>query len=541
MNATLLLVHLLGTVALMLWGMRMVRTGVERAAGARLGTLMGRWLKRRMAAFLAGIGLTLALQSATATSVLATGLATRGAVTTTAALAVVLGADVGTTLVALVLSFDLSLLAPLLIAVGFLVHGAATQSLMRQLARATLGLGVVLLSLQLLRSHTAGLGESDVLLVVLGALADEPVLAVLVYALVTWLFHSSLAAVLLAASLAAAGLAGPALAMLLVLGANLGGALPVLGATAGLPGHSRRVPMGNIGFRLVGVILALPWVPVLSGLMSSLQLSPALTVMTTHLAFNLCLAVVFLPLCGRVARILERRWPVEGRCEEQQGAARLLDKRLIRDIDAALSAAARETVRLGDLVQDMYRDVIGALCGNDRTLAKEIAARDDAVDRLHREIKLFVTSASRDEMNEQQSRRSAQILTFVTDLEHIADIIESIAGHARRKAVRGLEFSAEGARDLQEFHDRVMHSMHTAFDVFMSGDPAQAQRLIDEKRGVGRAERELERAHLRRLREGRTESIDTSAFHLDVLRDLKRIHSHLVAVAYATITVPEES
>ncbi len=524
----------------MLWGMRMVRTGIERAAGARLGTALGRWLRRRIVAFMTGVGLTLALQSATATSVLATGLATRGVVSTAAALAVVLGADVGTTLVSLVLTFDLSLLAPLLIAAGFLVHGSAHQSTIRQLARAMLGLGVVLLSLQLLRTHTSDLGNSEVLPVVLASLADEPVIAVLVYALLTWLLHSSLAAVLLAASLAAGGLVDPTLGLMLVLGANLGGALPALGATAGQPAHSRRVPMGNIGFRCVGVVLALPWVGSCADYLGRFGLAPDLAVVFAHIGFNLAIAALALPLCGVIARLLERRWPIDGRREEQLGAARLLDQRLVHDIDAALSAAARETIRLGDLVQDMYRDVIDALCRNDRVLAKDIAARDDAVDRLHREIKLFVTTATRDEMNEQQSRRAAQILTFVTDLENIADIVESIAGHARRKAVRGLRFSAEGSGDLEGFHARVMHSMHAAFDVFMSGDPGQARRLIDEKRGVGRAERELERAHLRRLREGLVESIETSSFHQDVLRDLKRIHSHLVAVAYATIASADD-
>ncbi len=534
MSATLLLVHIIGTVALLLWGMRMVRTGVERALGPRLRVLLKQWLRRRFVALFSGVMITLAMQSSTATALLVNGFVMRGAVATSAALALVLGADIGTTLVAAVLSFDLSWLAPLLIGVGFIVHSSTTQGGIKQGARVTMGLGVVLLALQLLRGYTGELTESDVLPIVLRALSDEPVIAVVVFALVTWLLHSSLAAVLFTISLAAAGVIDLDMAIILVLGANLGAGLPAWSATAGQGPPARRVPLGNLMFRAIGVVVMLPFVDLLVAHVEPLGIDSATLTVGAHIAFNTIIAAVFLPFLGPVAAMLDKRLPVDARDQQEAGGSRLLEQNYT-DMDTALSVAARETIRLCDLVEDMYRDLITALCENDRGLAKDIAARDDRVDRLHREIKLFVTRATRDEMTEEQSRRATQILTFVTDLEHIADIVESSAGHARRKAVRGLHFSDAGMADLRHMHENVLKTMHTAFDVFMSGDVETAARLIEEKRTVGRMERALERSHLHRLRDGLTESIETSAFHQDVLRDLKRVHSHLVSVAYAIV------
>ncbi len=535
MSATLLLVHIIGTVALLLWGMRMVRTGVERALGARLRVYLGRWLKRRLVALGSGIMITLAMQSSTATALLVNGFVLRGAVATSAALALILGADIGTTLVAAVLSFDLSWLAPMFIGAGFIVHSTTERAGAKQAARVTMGLGVVLLALQLLRGYTGELTDSHVLPIVLRSLSDEPVIAVTVFALVTWLLHSSLAAVLFTVSLAAAGVIDTRMALILVLGANLGAGLPAWSATAGQGAPARRVPVGNLLFRFAGVVALLPFVDLAVTRLEPLALDAATLTVGAHVAFNLFIAAVFLPFLGPVARMLDRRLPVDTREDQDAGGSRLLEQDYNGNMDIALSMAARETIRLCELVEDMYRDLITALCENDRTLAKDIAARDDRVDRLHREIKLFVTRATRDEMNEEQSRRATQILTFVTDLEHIADIVESSAGHARRKAVRGLHFSEAGVEDLKRLHESVLRSMHTAFDVFMSGDVATATRLIEEKRSVGRMERALERAHLHRLRDGLQESIETSSFHQDVLRDLKRVHSHLVSVAYAIV------
>ncbi|MFT7533852.1 MAG: phosphate:Na+ symporter, partial [Gammaproteobacteria bacterium] len=344
-------------------------------------------------------------------------------------------------------------------------------------------------------------------------------------------------AVLFTASLAASGLIDRELTLLLVLGANLGAGFPVFSSTAGQDARQRRAPLGNIIFRSIGVVVALILLEQIVLYSALLSLDPVQYTIAMHIAFNVLLALAFLPMTSPFAAYLDKKYPKPVSTEDEQWNSSLLSNAIITDPDAALSAAARETIRLGAVVQGMFHDVIIALRENDRNLAKEIASRDDQVDYLHREIKLYVTDASRLELSETQSARATQILTFVTDIEHIGDIIESVAGYARRKSIKGLQFSDAGMEDLENMYQRVLKSMHTAFDVFMSGDKTLADQLIKEKRSVGRLERTLARAHLRRLRDGLSQSIETSSFHQDVLRDFKRIHSHLVAVAYTTIAI----
>ena len=535
MSATLVIIHIIGSVALMLWGLRMVRTGMERAAGSRMEHFMRWWTGNRLSACCSGLLLAMVMQGSTAATILTNGFVVRKSVTLGAGLALALGADLGSALAAFVLSLDLSILYPFLIGIGFLAHAVASSSTLRQVSRAVIGIGIVVLALQLLRSQTMSFTDSEGLTVVLVGLQGEPLIAVIVLALLTWLMHSSLTAVLFVSSLTVAGVIDSHLAILVILEANLGAGLPAYSATAGQSAVTRRLPSGNILFRTIGVLLVLPFVSQIVARFESTGLDATETVIVAHVLFNFAFCVVFLPFVSGVSKWFTRLLAEPTSSEDDQLGAYLLDEKLFNDADASLSSAARESIRLGGVVQGMFADVIDAIKNNDRKLAKQIAERDDQVDRMHRDIKLFITSISTSQLSESQSRRATQILTFVTDLEHIGDIIESIAGYARRKAIKGLKFSDEGMTDLEKMHQQVEKSMHSAFDVFMTGNQQLADQLIREKRTVGRLEKTLARAHLRRLQEGLAQSIETSSFHQDMLRDFKRIHSHLVAVAYTTI------
>ena len=358
------------------------------------------WTGNRVTACGSGMLLALAMQGSTAAAILTNGFVVRKAVVLAAGLALVLGADLGSAVAALILSFDLSVLYPFLIAIGFLLHAVSGSGVQRQISRALIGIGVVILALQLLRAQTELFTDSEGLTVVLSGLQGEPVIAVIVFALLTWLMHSSLAAVLFVTSLLLAGVISLYLAVLLILGANLGAGLPAYSATAGQAAVARRLPLGNILFRTLGVIGVLPFVPQVVLWLESLNLGATASVMTLHVAFNLGLCVVMLPLVFRVATWLESVLSDPAGVEEDQMGAYLLDEKMINDPDASLSSAARESVRLGGVVQGMFADVIDTIKSNDRDLAKQIAERDDQVDRLHRDIKFFVTSISRSQLSE---------------------------------------------------------------------------------------------------------------------------------------------
>jgi phosphate:Na+ symporter len=526
-------------VALLLWGMRMVRTGVTRAFGTDLRHAIRYGVRNRFVACLTGLGVTAILQSSTATAIMVAAFASRGLIATALALAVMLGADIGTTLVAQVLSLDLSWLSPLLLLGGVVVHLASERTLVRQLARVAIGLGLMLLALKLIGLASQPTRESEMLHAVLGSLAGEPIIAILLAAVLTWIAHSSLAVVLLIMSLAAGGVVPLSLAFVMVLGANVGGTLPAITATLGEGPEARRVTFGNAFFKLVGCAVMLPLLDLVAPYLAMIETDPARQVVNFHTAFNLILAAAFLFLTDFVAATASRLFPALPE-DEDPGRPRYLDESILDTPSVALTAATRETLRMGDLVETMLAQSIDALSRGDRALAAGIMKMDDAVDSLHEDIKLYVSQIARRHLDEPESHRATEIIAFTINLEHIGDIIENLMDLAQKKSRQRVQFSEAGLEDITALHHMVRNNLNLALDIFVSGDVKTARQLLMEKRRVRDLERLAADSHFQRLREGRTESIETSALHLDILRDLKRIHSHIASVAYPVLEAAGE-
>lgn len=530
--ATTVLLNLLGGVALLLWGLRMVRTGIMRAFGGDLRRAIGLGLRNRFSSFAVGLVVTGAVQSSTATALMTASFAERGLMATAPALAVMLGADVGTSLVAQALSFDVRWLSPALILIGVVTFMSIATTRWRDTGRAVVGLGLMLLALRLIVDSSQPLQHSQVLQEVLTALAGEPFIAVLVGAGLTWLAHSSLAIILMVMSMTTVGLVPLTLALALVLGANLGGGLPAAIATWTGDANARRVTLGNLAFRFIGVIVALPLLSSAAELLAGIGGDVGRQVVNFHFGFNLAIALVFIALLGPAARLADRLLP------ERQGGddpmkPRYLDAAVIESPPLAIAAASRETLRMGDALESMLRDVLTVFKTDDRKLADDICRRDNVVDRLHEAIKLYLTQLSRESLGDADSRRCMEIIAYTTNLEHVGDIIDkNLVELAVKKIKHRLRFSEEGLAEIGELHASVLDTLKLSLAVFMQGDVAQARRLLEEKTSMRERERAAAEHHLERLKSGRPESIETSSLHLDILRDLKRIHSHLTSVAY---------
>jgi phosphate:Na+ symporter len=531
LNGTEILLHLLGAVALLLWGVRMVRTGMSRAFGAGLRHFLGRSVRNRLAAFAAGLGVTMLLQSSTATSVLVSSFAARGLMETGPALAVMLGADVGTALIALLLSFRIAWLGSLLLLLGVAVFLGTENGRARSLARVGIGLGLVLLSLQQIVQAALPLGTSPVMIQLMGALGDTPLVGFLLAALLTWLLHSSLAIVLLIASLATSGVVAPPLALALVLGANAGAGIVAAVMTAQAPAAGRRAPMGNLLKRAGTALVLLPFVPQLLPLLEA-ALPPGLLTVGAHIAFNLLLALIFLPLTGPFDRLLVWLMP-DDPVGTDPAAPRFLEQDALDTPSVALASAVRETLRVGEVIQSMLRDAMTVLRTDDARLLKQVRDQDDVVDRLHESIKLYLTELAQRELDRKEGRRQIEILTFVTNLEHVGDIVDkNLMDLAAKKIRQQMQFSPDGMGEIEAFHAEIMRDLELAFAVFLTSDLADARRLFAAKAKMRELERRYTDSHLARLMTGRVDTRDSSSLHLDVMRDLKRIHAHIVSVAY---------
>ena len=534
------ILNVVGSVALLLWGVRMVRTGLTRAFGATLRRAIAACSRNRFTAFAGGLGLTGLLQSSTATALLLASFAGRGLIPLSIALAVMLGANVGTTLTSQVLSFDLGWLSPLMIAAGVIAFLSSEQDKPRHLGRVAIGLGLMLLSLRLLTVATEPLLNSPSFLAALAGLQDEYVIAVLFGAAATWLVHSSLSTVLLVMSFAASGIVSPALALALVIGANIGGALAPYTDQSSANPPARRVPLANLITRVVIGMAFVPFLVPLTHWLSLLDPVPARMAVNFHTLFSIAAAIVFLPLTDAVAALCRRLLPSRAVAEDP-GAPRHLDPNVLDTPAEALACALRETLNLGDRVADMLRQTMEVFEKSDPKAVRAIENSDNAVDKLYEAIKLYLIQVSRSDLGEDEGRRYIEILTFTTNLEHIGDIIDkNLMELAAKKIKNRYTFSAEGLAELKAFHARVLENLRLALNVFTTRDLALARRLVAEKTAMREAESKAADSHFARLRQGRTESMETSSIHMDVIRDLKRINGHLTSVAYPILEAAGE-
>jgi phosphate:Na+ symporter len=538
---TIVLLDLMGGVALLLWGLHMVRTGVLRAFGPNLRQLLSTAFANRFAAFAAGLGLTALLQSSTATGLIAASFTAEGLVGLVPALAIMLGANVGTTLIVQVLSFNISAASHALFVIGLLAFRAGARTWVKDLGRVAIGLGLMLLALHILLDTLAPAENAPTVRVLLDAITGDPVLCILVAAGLTWAAHSSVATVLLIMSLAYSHFITPVGALALVLGANLGSAInPIVEGARRDDPASYRLPVGNLLNRIVGVAVFAAFLQPLADLLRSIQPDMAKMTAEFHMAFNVAMAVAFIGLLDPLSWLLEKVFPARTPADDPS-APRYLDEKLLETPSLALADASRETLRMGDVVEVMLRQVMVALMTNDRALVSEVSRMDNTVDRLDEAIKLYVTKLSRGSLDDQEGRRATEIISFVINLEHIGDIIDkNLSEVAAKKVKRKLQYSSEGAAELTAFHKRVVESLKIALVVFMSGNVDEARKLIAEKTQLRNAELNAAEQHLERLREGRPESLETTSLHLDVLRDLKRIHSHICSVAYPVLDAAGE-
>jgi phosphate:Na+ symporter len=535
MDTTLTLIDLAGSIALLLWGVHMVQSGIQRAFGPHLRRFLGRTLGGRFRAFLAGLGVTAILQSSTATGLMAASFAAGGLLDLVPALAVMLGANVGTTLIVQLLSFNIGRVAPLFVLVGVILFRRSFATRTRDLGRVAIGLGLMLFALQQLLSLITPYEDVPSLRLLMGAIATQPVIDVILATALTWAAHSSVATVLLTVSLAAKGVVPPDAAFALVLGANLGSALnPLLEGAGGDP-TAKRVPAGNLLNRLVGVALGLALLNWIGPIMVTVEPDAARAVADFHTAFNLVMAALFLPLLGPFARLIT--WLLPARAVPTDPSQPIYLSEAARETPAiALAGAAREALRMADVLEAMLRGALDVLDGGDRKRVTDTKALDDVLDHLNTAIKVYLTGLDPDTLDDDDNRRLAEILAFTTNLEHAGDIVEKgLIATAAKRLKRGLAFSVEGQAEIRAMLERLAGNVHAGAAVFMTDDARAARRLLGEKEVFRDLEARATETHFARIRAGRVESVETSTLHLDVLRDLKRINSHISAAAYPVL------
>lgn len=517
----------------MLWGLRMVRIGISEGWGSEIRGALGASLNNRFKAFLSGLGVTMLLQSSSATALLTSSFSGQGILTTATALAVLLGADVGTTLVAQVLTFDLSAISPVMIAIGVAMFTYSSGGRKKDIGRLLLGLGMMLLALKLIVAASLPMRESLIIQQIFIALGEDLVLAVIFAAIIAWASHSSLATVLLIIALASTNSLDITVAFTFVLGANIGSAIPPFIATLGANRTARQPPLGNLLFRILGVVITLPFIDIIANQLSLYDVSSARQIANFHMLFNVALAIVFFPLIDRMVSLTGRMIAKDVVVVDEM-EPRVLDRSAFETPLVALVNAEREVLRMGEVVERMLRNAFIALKKNDRALAQRTLEMDHLTNQFYDSVKRYLTALARETLGEKESRRCTEILSFATNLEHIGDIISGDLIHniLSKKLVTRSKMSLQDREDINNLYRPILVSFQLSLSVFTSGDVQMARQLLAKKYKFIKREKKAVLNHLEKLRDDANYDSRLSALQLDVLRDLRRINSYQTAVAY---------
>ena len=523
----------LAAIALLVWGAHMVRNGVLRVFGAKLRDWLAQSMKSRLSAALSGLGVTALVQSSTATALMTSAFVGQGLITLPSALAVMRGADVGTALMAVLFSADLSWLSPLFIFVGVVLFISRQDTTPGRVGRVLIGLGLMLLALQLVVAATEPLLESPAVRTLLASVTSDIFMELLLGALLAVLAYSSLAVVLLLAAMANSGAIPMDVALGLTLGANLGSGLVAVLSTAKSSMEVRQVTIGNMLFKIMGVAIAAPSLGLWIAHVQPLIGHRGQGVVLLHLVFNIFNSLCFIGLIETVARWVTALLPKPEANATSLLRPRHLDASALSTPSLAISCAAREALHQADIVESMLIGIRQVLDGDDLKLSHELRRLDDTVDELYSAIKYYMTKISRSELDEREGQRWTEIISFTINMEQIGDIIERVLLDIEDKKIKkGRQFSSAGMQEIHELHQHLLNNLRLAMSVFLNGNVREAQKLLEEKARFRDLELAYSATHLNRLSDNSVPSIETSSLHIDLISDLKRINSLLCSVAY---------
>ncbi|MEM9247176.1 MAG: Na/Pi cotransporter family protein [Pseudomonadota bacterium] len=526
-----LAVHLAAAVALLIWSVRLIRTGVERAFLPELKRRLKALSGSHASAASGGVLAAMVLQSATSVALIGTGFAVSGMLSTPAALALILGADLGSALMAQVLVLPVQAAVPFVLLAGVAIFFKARSLKATQVGRILIGFALVLTSLEMLQTTTAPIAETDIVQSIAAYFRTDLISAFVLAALLAWVMHSSLAAVLTFATFAAAGLVSAPVAAALVFGANLGGAVIPVVLLSGADRPARVVVMSNLIARgsatlaFMALLLLGVFQP-LFGVTTAGQLAFLL-----HIALNATVLLLALPCVGALVRLSEAILPQ--RSESARASLTALDKTALEHAPLALACAQRELLRMAETVQSVLLPVMDLFRTWNPETARTIDLREEKIDRMHFETKIYISQLRERDLTETEEKKTLELVAMANGLEEAADrIAVNLVALATKMNDAALTFSEEGMRDLEQFHDHVVTNGQLALQVLTTGDADAARQLVAEKDRVRVEEQRFQERHLKRLQQGKTASVETTNIHQEVLRLLKQVNASLSYVAY---------
>ncbi len=513
----------------MLWGVRMVRTGIMRAFGDRLQQMLAIAIRGRLSSFATGLLITVFLQSSTATALIISSFASKGLIDLSAALAVMLGADIGTTIAAQVLSTNPVGLPYLALFIGFILHGKSQVYARRQIGRSFLGLGLILIALSLIRNSSEPLRQSELLSFIFSALEHEILLTIFLTAILTWLVHSSLAVVLLIAAMFASQLIPFGTALVMILGANIGGTIPPILATMNSEGEGQLAAIGNACFKLGASLILLPFLPFITEYLKEFASVPAIMV-HLHTAFNCLIAITFLPFVSLCACLL-KRYISRPEILSQEHTTKHLDKAFISSPKLALTGATRELYRMTEYIEEalsLLQQSVETVAKLDLTTLRDLRLR---VAIIEEELKLFLTEMTRENVSKDHSKTAFNLLLISNNLWHVSELVGNAAETLDSHSKSPSRFSEEGAEELLNMITIIRNGLHLILASCLHNDQKIKKNIQKHRKELEKMIDESRIAHFNRLEGRDVLTLQTSSLHNELLRDFSRIYYHIFSAS----------
>ncbi len=543
---TLIILNLIGSVLLLLWSTSYVSKCIIKSFGGEVRYILTDRVTNPITAFITGFGTTALLQSSTATALMTASFIERGMIQLSLAIAVIIGADLSTTIIAQLLIFDLSWISPLAICIGAALSlGKANIGTRVETAgKALVGLGLMLLSLSLIKTAAIPLKESVILVDVLTSLGSDPFITILFSAVITFAIQSSLATILFYATLASQGLIQIEMGILLVIGANLGSATIPYIITRGTGTEKKRLFTMNLIMKATIAIIAWATAPYATKSLTLLFEDADRVLIMYHTMFAAASVILFLPFTNKIANISKNlvkdaktpAMPLQAKKRS------LFDSQSLDTPSIALGNALRATLIMSDMIHDMTEMTFNALKRNDSLTLQYAKDKDDELDKIYKDITLFLTKLPQSTLTEAETAQYERIINYATNLEHSGDVIQhSLSKTINKKIQLKHDFSADGWEEIKGFYDNALKSISTSQSVFISNSLDLSESLIMQKHYTKDIERTSRRNHFNRLRDQNPDSLITRDIHIDLIRDLGRISSYVASIAYDTINSSEEN
>ena len=536
-----LLLTIAGGVALILFGARFLRKGLDRLLGPRLTDWMQHLTHSRLRACLTGLGIAVAAPSSTTVSILAVQSIQQGHLDCRRALAVMFGANVGFTLMVILIALRLEAYAPWFVLVGVGLFQFTQRESLRGLGQIVLSLGLIFLAIGVIKDAGRGFDPDGGFVQLLELAEGYPLWIALITTVLAVALQSSTAAIALVIGLAASDVVGLGLALAVVVGANVG-----IGLSTLLLGwheiEARRMALGNLLAKAVVAGLALAAMPMLVELVAQVPGGLDKQVALSHTVFNVLLLALALPLLTPLDQLVRWMVPTPPRAEREPFGPRYIHQDQIESFSLATGQSMREVLRVSEIVRQMMHEFWQALTHRDEALARQVQQRDDQVDLLDTEIKRFLARVSTREGEDDATGEVRRQLRYLNEIETVGDVIDkNLCELAVKRAHQRVEFSDAGWDELADLYQKVSENLLIAETAFATRDATLARKLLRHKDRLGQYERVLRNRHFDRLTTGVALTQQSSAVHLDLLTHLKRINNYVSHVAYAILDEPDEA